>query len=132
MGLSLYFRACAIGDDSSLVKILSSISYYYRYLPYREGIFRQLMTNISYFKFTFGVNFHIVWYARIQCSIVQKFSFGFNFHTQIHMKKTSPTVINVNTTQLIIIIPISLPLCSLSSIFLAILSSSTLHIILFK
>ena len=34
---------------------------------------------ISYFKFTFGFNFHIVWYACIQYSIAQKFCLDLTF-----------------------------------------------------
>ena len=53
----------------------------YMYMKYRrEGNF-----NILYFKLMFGFNFHIVWYARIQYSIAQKFSFGFNFHMHVNL-----------------------------------------------
>ena len=48
---------------------------------HREGNFRQL--KISYFKFTFGFNFHIVWYHRMHYSTVPKFLFGFNFRVRI-------------------------------------------------
>ena len=60
------------------------------------GDFRQL--NISYFKFMFGSNFCIVWYAHIQYSIAQKFSLDLIlvcmsiYENKIHVKKTSPTL----------------------------------------
>ena len=38
---------------------------------HREGYFKQL--NVSYFKFTFGFNFRIVQYMRVQYSIMENF-----------------------------------------------------------
>ena len=48
--------------------------------------------NILHFKFTFGINFRIVWYVHIQYSIVQKLRLDLIFvrmsiyENKIHMK----------------------------------------------
>ena len=71
MCLVMHFHECSI--------LFSSLKEYRR-----EKNFRQL--NISYFKFTFGFNFHIVWYTHLHYSIAQKFR-SEKFSTHANLQK---------------------------------------------